>query len=72
MNKTGTKKHLVNASEYLEWMMFVPTRFTRTLSLGRLEEIFAEIDRHESFEDWPCPLMYKELLFRYGPDAKFS
>ena len=38
---------------------------------GRLEEIFAEIDRHESFEDWPYPLMYKELLFRYGPDAKF-
>jgi len=37
---------------------------------GDLETIFAEIDRHASFEDWPFPLIYRELAERY-PDAKF-
>lgn len=37
---------------------------------GELEEVFAVIDQHESFEDWPYPLMYREFADRY-PDAKF-
>src|SRR5579859_2611094 len=38
---------------------------------GRLDEIFAETDRLDSFEDWPYPLIYRELFFRYGEGAKF-
>jgi hypothetical protein len=38
---------------------------------GNLAQVFQEIDRREAFEDWPYPLLYKELLFRYGSDARF-
>lgn len=34
------------------------------------EEIYRVIDAHDSFEDWPFPLMYRELADRY-PDARF-
>lgn len=37
---------------------------------GEVDSIYAEIDKYQSFEDWPYPLMYKELAERY-PDAKF-
>jgi hypothetical protein len=37
---------------------------------GQLEDIFSEIDKYQSFEDWPYPLMYRELAEHY-PDAKF-
>ncbi len=37
---------------------------------GAIFEVFKEIDRHESFEDWPYPVMYRELFFQYD-DAKF-
>ncbi|TWH92416.1 MULTISPECIES: sulfotransferase family protein [Sphingobium] len=36
----------------------------------QVARVFKEIDRFESFEDWPYPLMYRELADRY-PDAKF-
>lgn len=37
---------------------------------GRHEEIYRVIDAHDSFEDWPFPLMYRALAERY-PDARF-
>ncbi|WP_223428559.1 sulfotransferase family protein [Tateyamaria pelophila] len=40
------------------------------LRKGEVEAIYSEIDKYQSFEDWPYPLMYKELAERY-PDAKF-
>lgn len=40
------------------------------LRQGDLDAIYDEIDTYQSFEDWPYPLMYKELAERY-PDAKF-
>ena len=30
-----------------------------------MNEIFAIIELHESFEDWPYPLMYEERYHRY-------
>jgi hypothetical protein len=41
------------------------------LRKGRISRVFNEIDKHEAFEDWPYPLMYRALWARYGPDAKF-
>ncbi|MEM6414837.1 MAG: sulfotransferase [Pseudomonadota bacterium] len=34
-------------------------------------KIFAEIDKYQSFEDWPYPLMFKELWERYGANARY-
>ena len=38
---------------------------------GRHEKLFQVCDRHESFEDWPYPLAYRELFARYGEGARF-
>ncbi len=38
---------------------------------GDLGEVFSEVDEYDSFEDWPYPLAYKELLQRYGHCGKF-
>lgn len=37
---------------------------------GNFEAIFEVMDKYDSFEDWPWPLMYKEIDQKY-PDAKF-
>ncbi len=38
---------------------------------GQLDRVFAVIDQFEAFEDWPYPLMYRELFARYGHNARF-
>lgn len=38
---------------------------------GRKDAVFAVTDAHQSFEDWPWPLMYRDLSARYGTDARF-
>jgi hypothetical protein len=42
----------------------------RQLKNGDLNPIFDLIDKNDCFEDWPWPLMYRELYERYK-DAKF-
>src|SRR5690606_2198995 len=37
---------------------------------GELEPVLAFADRYDSFEDWPWPLLYRELDQRY-PGSKF-
>lgn len=37
---------------------------------GDFETIFNEIEKYDSFEDWPYPLMYREIFERY-PTARF-
>lgn len=39
---------------------------------GRLDEVFAETDAHQSCDDWPYALMYRELLGRYGRPQALS
>jgi type II secretion system protein G len=39
------------------------------LRAGDLEPIFKVIDEYDCFEDWPFPLMYRELFERYGDKA---
>ena len=71
LNKTGTK----TLGECFEVLGM--TRETCRPDLlakyraGQLGEVFAEIDRGEAFEDWPYPLLYRELRFRYGREASF-
>ncbi len=38
---------------------------------GDIAAIFEEADKHESFEDWPWPLAYRELYDRYGDSARY-
>ncbi len=37
---------------------------------GELEPVFEWVDRYDSFEDWPWPLLYRELDARY-PESQF-
>jgi hypothetical protein len=38
---------------------------------GDADRFFTVTDRYESFEDWPYPLAYGELMDRYGTDARY-
>ncbi len=71
LNKTGT----TTLGECLKRLGFKHLSCRRDLLIAfrqnRLAEIFEVIDEHESFEDWPYPLMYRELFYRYGSSARF-
>ncbi len=47
------------------------TPLARAWLEGDLAPIWAEADAHESFEDWPWPLLYRELWDRYGDRARY-
>lgn len=70
LNKTGT----TTLGECLRTLGFrhAPYRFDllHCVQQDRLEEIFEYSDLHDSFEDWPWPLLYPELDRRY-PSSKF-
>lgn len=71
LNKTGTttlgkclkilgyKKHLSHSEE-----------FSKLYYEGRTSELIDVAKKYDSFEDWPWPLIYKELATNF-PDAKF-
>jgi len=65
LNKTGTG----TLGKCLKGFGYRHLSYRRDLLLalreGRIDEIFTIIDEYESFEDWPYPLMYKELFARY-------
>ena len=69
--KTGT----TSLGSALEILGFKHTHDNREYLLkqvksGNLSKIFHWADRHDSFEDWPWPLIYQELDTRY-PDSRF-
>ncbi len=70
LNKTGTK----TLRAYLRAMGFKHHTYDLPLfkeyRKGNYEAIFKVMDDYDSFEDWPWPLMYKEIDERYD-DAKF-
>jgi hypothetical protein len=70
LNKTGT----TTLGQCFKLLGYRHAPYDRTL-LYRLHEgdpepAFAVADKFETFEDWPWPLMFKQLDARY-PDAKF-
>ncbi len=70
LNKTGT----TTLGQCFKLLGCRHAPYDRTL-LYRLHEgdpepAFAVADKFETFEDWPWPLMFKQLDARY-PDAKF-
>jgi len=70
LNKTGTK----TLGKSLSILGYNNKSYDLSLlqdySNGNYDSIFQASDLYGSFEDWPWPLLYKELDFRY-PDAKF-
>ncbi len=71
LNKTGT----TTLGSCLEYLGFNHLSCRRDLLVcyrsNDLETIFSVIDNHSSFEDWPYPLMYREIYDRYGDQARF-
>lgn len=72
LNKTGTK----TLSSCL-WLLGYRKQASFDWDLlekcrnGEFEEIFRTMEENESFEDWPYPLMYRELFFRFGDGARY-
>jgi hypothetical protein len=70
-SKTGTTS-LGEALEILGFTPHIGYRDDLVLAVkrGQLHKVFMETDESEAFEDWPWPLLYREMAERY-PDAKF-
>lgn len=70
LNKTGTKtlKNLLESNGYLH-QSYDLDAFNHYRA-GRIDELLDWVDRYDSFEDWPWPLIYQEIDQRF-PDAKF-
>lgn len=76
LNKTGTK----TLGHYLKQLGFNHRSYdspnvTESASFtlwdaGRLEELLAIMNEYDSCEDWPWPMVYRELDEKF-PDAKF-
>jgi hypothetical protein len=70
LNKTGT----TTLGVCLQQLGFRHTacnrELTRCVSRGDLDPVFAFADKYDAFEDWPWPLIFRELDDRY-PGSKF-
>jgi hypothetical protein len=70
LNKTGTK----TLRYYLMRWGFRHRSYElpafRQYRAGRIAELLDSMESFDSFEDWPWPLMYREIDERY-PDAQF-
>lgn len=76
LNKTGTK----TLGHYLRQLGFRHRTYDSTVAdrsasfdlyrAGRTRELLALLDGYDSAEDWPWPLLYRELDERF-PDARF-
>jgi len=71
LNKTGTSS-LGRALKKIGFSRHVGCHLEslKNLKNGNLNPIFDLVDKNNCFEDWPWPLMYRELYEKYQ-DAKF-
>jgi hypothetical protein len=72
LNKTGTKT-LAECLKILGYEKQVSCRndLLARYKSGYVDDVFNVIEQNESFEDWPYPLMYRELFFRFGDRARY-
>jgi hypothetical protein len=70
LNKTGTTTLGVCLQHFGFRHASSNLELTSCVERGDLEAVFAHADRYDSFEDWPWPLIYRELDGRY-PNSKF-
>ncbi len=71
LNKTGTSslKLALQALGYRHHSR--RGKVTSAYFKGNRDVIFKASDDFESFEDWPWPLLYRELFERYGDSARY-
>ncbi len=72
LNKTGTSTlagcfKLLGIERHLSCRNDLLEKYRK----GDIDGIFDVVDQFQSFEDWPYPLMYKELFSRYKDNALF-
>ncbi|RMF36202.1 MAG: hypothetical protein D6754_11830 [Alphaproteobacteria bacterium] len=71
LNKTGTST-LRAALRKLGYRHFGHSAaLVRAYARRDWAAIFEVADAHESFEDWPWPLVWRQMHERYGEDARF-
>jgi len=70
LNKTGTKTLGSCFNEFGYLHKSVDRQAFELFKKGDLNGLFNIIDDYDSFEDWPWPLIYKEIDKRF-PDSKF-
>src|SRR5271167_1866475 len=72
LNKTGTTT-LAECLRILGYKKHVSFRrdLLAEYRQGLLENAFRVIEENESFADWPFPLMYREIFFRFGDKARY-
>jgi len=70
LNKTGTKTLGTCLTQLGYHHKSVDKHAFELYKNGDLNSLFEIIDRYDSFEDWPWPLIYKEVDQKF-PDSKF-
>ena len=71
LNKTGTTS-LRCALRHLGYdHLDRKPRLFKLWKNGQIPQILKVADQHESFDDWPWPLIVPQLLDRYGENARF-
>jgi len=70
LNKTGTKTLGACLQHFGCQHLFYQFDNLRAFSQGDFSALLEKIERFDSFEDWPWPLMF-ELLDVHFPDSKF-
>ena len=70
LNKTGTKTLRYHLKQWgFRHMSFDLDAFN-LFRAGRLEALFEIMQQYDSFEDWPWPLMFREIDSKF-PEARF-
>lgn len=70
LNKTGTKTLRACLREWGYRHRTYDREAFASLESGDVEGVLDSMDDFDSFEDWPWPLLYREIDARY-PDARF-
>jgi hypothetical protein len=71
LNKTGTTS-LCRALQYLGYRhKSFDLDLLEEWSKGHTETVLRAMEGYGSFEDWPYPLMYEEIMQRYGRSARY-
>ena len=71
LNKTGTTslKQALRRLGYTHARR--ETKLVKAWMAGDLDPIFANAEAFESFEDWPWPLVYRQMYEKYGDQARY-
>lgn len=71
LNKTGTTTLGICMKKLGYRHLSCKRSLLKLYRQGHVDQVLTYIDRFDSFEDWPYPLMYRELWARYGDSARY-